>query len=239
MGYKSKSVDGVVMNVDERTAGEHRIATVRVKDADEKIWVCLFWNEDCHSVVMQNVTGKRIYAEGGLRGDNEISVRYFTTDFGGNKPRNFQQSDPDALREYLEKHNRVVVGNMRDGRCMYYSQHKRYCVKVNGMWESKIEYCCRVLGDATVYEFLESLRGGSPSAVLALSEKYKEKLQEMLNHCAAINGDYLEYENESEVEDRKAISSKNSRSSEDSTSRQSNPLQDDREWAGGRDQDWQ
>ncbi len=228
--YKGKSVDGVVISIDERTAGDHRIATLRVRDSNDKIWQCLFWNEDCAAIMAQEIHGRRLYVEGGLKGDNEISVKYFNTDFA-NKPRGVELSDPVAFKEYLERHNRVMVVNMRDGKALKYSQHKRYCVKVNGEWESKIEYCCRVLGEDIVTEFLRELRCGEIKNAIFMAEKYNKKLQEMLDHSAAVNGDYLEYyEDKDAINDEEATPIDGQRSQGLTASAESEDLSTDSGW---------
>jgi hypothetical protein len=227
--YKGKSVDGVVISVEERTAGDHRIATLRVRDSNDKIWQCLFWNEDCNAIIAQEIHGRRIYIEGGLKGDNEVSVKYFNTDFA-NKPRGVEQSDPEAFKEYLERHNRVMVVNMRDGRALKYSQHKHYCVKVNGQWEAKIEYCCRVLGEDVVAEFLRELRCGKIASAILMAQRYRDKLEEMLNHCAAINGDYLEhYEDKQDIDDKKTPVTNGSGGDAVATCSESEDIRADRE----------
>lgn len=198
--FKGKSVSGIVITIEDKTAGEYFIATARIRDPMGKIWQVQFWNELATSFLKEDLTARQVYVEGGLKDDNVISAKYFYTDTSVVVPKNTTEEDRQSYLEWLERNNLVRVKIERHTPLII-EAHKRDCLKVNGRWESKIEYCCRTLGDKDVAEFLRELgddgklRLGSFDARL-----YREKLSALIDMSASSNGDYVEFWNEQESE---------------------------------------
>jgi DNA polymerase III alpha subunit len=194
--YKHKSINGVVITAEDRyTSSGRYMAQVRIRDNENKVWRCVFWNEQAASFMAMGLLGERVYVEGGMREENAISVRFFDAKpIKSLAPAKVTQSSREEYLQYLKDQNRVIVPYVQnDGSKVRRSCHKSECIKVNGHWENKLEYCLRTMGPSGVMDWLREYKdNGKPGRVVSTFKGYRERLALMIEACQAHNGDYIE-----------------------------------------------
>lgn len=196
--YVHKAINGTVITVEDRqtTAGKY-LAKARIRSDDGKIWCCTFWDDQATAFMARGMLNQKIYVEGGIREENTIGVKFFDGKPapGGQLCASKKITDEDRkeYKSHLDKVGRVIVPYDDNGIIRYCARNKRHCVKVNGAWELKIDYCLRIMGPTEVLGWLREFKSdGSPGGVLVTPDKYKEKLELMLEASQRYAGDYLE-----------------------------------------------
>jgi len=193
--YNHKAINCNVITVDSKdtTTGKF-LATARVRDTNEAIWICKFWDVVGRNFIAKNMLYQKIYVEGSLQEDNSISVKFFDGKEISAQAKHVDPNSEESKRthaEYLERHNMVMIP-WDAGKKI--AQPKRFCVKVNGRWEEKLEYCMRIMGVAEATDWLRVLQPDGSFGKISLNPAdFKVKLDAMLRVCQENTGDFLEY----------------------------------------------
>lgn len=184
MKYQHKVIFGEVTYVDSRTTVTGKfIATARVRTEEGKMWQCNMWEELGQKFMSKDYTYQKVNFEGRLTEENIISVKFFDGDGSKVRPSIAKSKTEKELKEYavwLELQGMVLVPEPRDGTISFIARAKKNCIKVNGLWHSKIEYVMQLLGAQEVTRRLRDFEG----KLLDIEPKaYNERLDEMIKEC--------------------------------------------------------
>lgn len=205
--YRFKSVWGEVMTTEEKVLSSGKfIVTVRVKEDSGAIWVCTLWDDLALKFRESDMKGQRVYVEGGRREENCISVKFY--DVHRHATPQAPKREPEIRREYepvvtVMEHDRErvkVVYIEPNGLRTYQLKPKSHFAKVNGAWESLLEYCIRNMGGAEVTTWLREYGSFLPIEVVGQGQvksvadhkSFAPKLLSMVTACAKHHGDYVE-----------------------------------------------
>lgn len=196
--YVHKAIDGIVTTIEDRhlSTGKY-VVKARVKDDNGKTWVCTMWDDVAEAFMAQGLLNQRAYLDGGAKEENCIAVKYF--DGVSSKPKEEKVYDApqfEPTTELFDTGGEMIKVVYRDGygRRSYQLKHKSGFIKVNDVWEEKMDYCLRIMGPETVMQWLREFKAdGSPGGVLVAPNKFKEKLALMLEAAKDYSGDYLEF----------------------------------------------
>lgn len=212
--YVYKKITGIALTIDDRhTAGGKYLVTVRVKDDSDRIWTCNLWDEDGNEFIKKGLLNQRVYYEGVVKEESTISVKFFHADAGKkgaqppSRPKQVTEDDRKEYLQYLEQQGRCIAPTVDDnGVTRYRVYSKKDCIKVNGKWESKMEYCLRIMGPSEVMSWLREFRDdGKPGGVFVNPKVFKEKMATMIEAVQRYTGDFVEFYEEGKTDEKERV----------------------------------
>lgn len=189
---------GKMLTVDyKETASGKFLATVRIKEKKGNILICCFWDENGKNILSKYQLNGEIYIEGYIGDGNSINVKFFC--INTDKPQ-LPKSTKVDLKEYekhLDRQGMVLVDIAYNQEVIRKKKLKSQCVKVNGKWESRLEYSLRVLGTKEVHDSLRTymkVEVAHISNLFLFPKEIKETIKELVCLAQSVSGDYIEME---------------------------------------------
>lgn len=179
--YQHKVIFGEVTHIDSRTTLSGKfIATARVRTEEGKMWQCNMWEELGQKFMSKDYLHQKVNFEGSLREEQVISVKFFDGDGSKVRPAIAKSKTDEEKKEYavwLELQGMVLVPEKIDGMVSFIARAKKHCIRVKGIWHSKIEYAMELLGAEEVTRRLRDFEG----KLLDIDPvRYNERLDEMI-----------------------------------------------------------
>lgn len=195
-----KVFTGEVFDIDGKdTISGKYLVKFRVR-TDSGIIPCIMWEQEAKRFTNEVRDGEKIYFEGYDKG-GDVNIKYYKSTTGKSAPK-----AADFTPEDIQKH----VAKMREKGFEFVEsfpenalirKRRQECVKVNGKWEGKLEYCLRVLGGKMVTQSLYEFGTPNGSNISSLLDKanpvsFKKLLIDMVAYAATETGDAIEYPEE-------------------------------------------
>ncbi len=172
--FKKKSLNGILLDFEERKAGQFFIVTARIETECGKIWSCQFWNEAAIGFLKTAVIGKPVYIEGAIKEDNNISVKYF-------RQKNTQTKEIPSHSWSEQVTYEVHKGKIRGysthttGRRSYRYENANDFINVEGKLRKKLAFIYEKLPDKYVTPYMSDFTKSYEHKITQLLKYLKEK----------------------------------------------------------------
>ncbi len=192
-----RTVAGTVLTIEEKKSKNGKVyVRARVRDADDNIYKVTLWEERAHDFLSRKMLGKKGHFEGSVSEFGDISVKYFDS---SEAPKARVFDNGDDIKKYMAEKGFVRIEcKVSDGLTRKEWQHKRYCIKVNGQWELKMEYAMRVLGAKEVFQQLKAFAKDVKSLVSISPREFNQIMDSLLIVAVQANNDTVEIDDEVE-----------------------------------------
>jgi len=196
--YNKKIFMGVIVDiVDKNTATGKFLVEFRARSEDDKLYVCTIWEKDAERFFSEVKVGDKVHLEGVEKTELELTIKYFKGKEveGGKKSHTLSVEEIEEYRDRKRKQGFEFIQTQVENGYMVISKPRKYCIKVNGVWEGKLEYIIKVLGPVYVTESLRDfgdIKNSGSFANNANPVSYKRILEDLISVAADSTGDVIE-----------------------------------------------
>lgn len=196
--YAKKIFQGEILDIlDKHTMTGKFLVEFRARTEDGKLYLCTIWEKDAERFNSSVKVGDKIHLEGVEKNENELTIKYFKTKEGGSGKK-VSGPSPEAVREFRERKRAEgfeFINTPVDDSFVAICKPRKYCIKVNGIWEGKMEYCLKVFGGKFVTDALRDFGDPKHPGSVARNTNpvsFKRILEDLVALAADQSGDTLE-----------------------------------------------
>jgi len=196
--YNKKIFMGQVVDILDKTTPTGKfLVEFRARSEDEKLYVCTIWEREAEKFFSEVKVGDKVHLEGVEKSDLELTIKYFKGNEAqaGRKVSGPSEAEIEAHRAIRRSQGFEFVKIPKENGFMTIAKPRKDCIKVNGVWEGKMEYCLRVLGGKYVTEALRDFGDPKNPGTLVNSVNpisFKKILEELVVYTIAITEDTIE-----------------------------------------------
>ena len=189
---------GLIVDIVEKTTSTGKfLVEFRARTDDGKLYVCTIWERDAERFFSEVKVGEKVHLEGVEKSELELTIKYFKgkESESGKKVAALSKAEIEEYRDRKRKQGYEFVKIQVENGFMTVSKPRKYCIKVNGVWEGKLEYAMKVLGPVYVTEALRDFGDPKNPGTLANSAEpvsFKKILEDLVSLAADSTGDTIE-----------------------------------------------
>lgn len=188
----------IVDILDKHTSTGKFLVEFRARTEDDKLYVCTIWEKDAERFFSSIRLGEKVHLEGYEKSENEISIKYFKSKdvLAGRSVNSLNSEDIKEYQDNMRANGYEFIQiPTKERGTMTISKLRRYCIRVNGVWEGKMEYCIKVLGGDFITDALRDFGDPAKPGSLANSANpasFKKLLEDLVALAADQTGDTIE-----------------------------------------------